>query len=316
MRLLILTVSLVIGVVIGRPQPGPLGFAPQTPPLIPPGFDEHLPDQAKQRLIQLHFNKDLNFEERRDKIEEVLDGLPKDVLEKLPLPPGLERLPEKSKAKFKELHMNRDISWKERQQLVREAVKELPEDEQRLVEPPRPPMMPPMGPHMGFPPHPPPGFETVLSQTIYKQLMAVHSNPQLSVEEKKQQVDKIMANVPQEQLDRLPLPPGFDRLSFENQQRVRQLMHDFKLDWETRHENVKKFIDNLPRSERKMLIPGPPPGFEIVPKETQDQIDELFMNEKLSPAERSYKIHQLIMQLPEEIRSKLPPPPPMPFQQQ
>lgn len=65
----------------------------------------------------------MNFEQRRDKIEEVLDGLPKEILEKLPLPPGLERLPEEKKAKFKELHMNRELNWRERQQLVQQAIK-------------------------------------------------------------------------------------------------------------------------------------------------------------------------------------------------
>jgi hypothetical protein len=52
----------------------------------------------------------------------VLDELPREVLEKLPLPPGLERLPEESKAKFKELHMNRNLSWRERHQLVQKAI--------------------------------------------------------------------------------------------------------------------------------------------------------------------------------------------------
>lgn len=121
MKLSILALALLAGVALSRPQPPQFGGNPR--PLIPPGFDEHLPEDAKQRLIQLHFDRTLNFEQRRDKIEEVLDGLPKEVLEKLPLPPGLERLPEESKAKFKELHMNRDLSWRERHELVQKAIK-------------------------------------------------------------------------------------------------------------------------------------------------------------------------------------------------
>jgi hypothetical protein len=82
-----------------------------------------LPTEAKNKLIELHFDKDLTFDERRGKIEEVLDDLPKETLEKLPLPPGLERLPEESKAKFRELHLNRGLDWRERHQLVQEAIK-------------------------------------------------------------------------------------------------------------------------------------------------------------------------------------------------
>jgi hypothetical protein len=139
--------------------------------------------------------------------------------------------------------------------------------------------------------------------------MAVHSNPDLSIDDKKRQIDQIMSNVPQEQLDKLPLPPGFDRLSPENQQRVRQLMHDFKLDWDSRHERVREFIKTLPREERRAMQPRPPPGFENLPEETKDQIDDLFMNDKLTHPERHAKIHELIQKLPIEIRSKLPFPP-------
>lgn len=156
-----------------------------------------------------------------------------------------------------------------------------------------------------------------MAPTIYKQLLAVHSNPQLSVAEKKTQIDKIMVNVPQEQLDNLPLPPGFNRLSIENQQRVRQIMHNFQNGWDARHEQVKEFLKQLPREERRVMRPPPPPGFESLPEEVQDQIDDLFMNDKLSPPERHIKIHDIIRRLPEEIRSKLPPPPPFmpPFPQ-
>lgn len=47
---------------------------------------------------------------------------------------------------------------------------------------------------------PPPGFEAVLAPTVYQQLIAVHQNTKLSVVEKKQQVDKVMQQVPADQL--------------------------------------------------------------------------------------------------------------------
>jgi hypothetical protein len=232
--------------------------------------------------------------------------------------------------------MNRGLDWRERHMLIHKAIKELPEHEQRLVEPPHPPMLPfmgqgfqsgpnfkfpngmfpPMGPPPsnfgpdGFPPHPPPGFEFALAPTIYKQLMTVHQNPTLSVEDKKRSIDKIMSMVPQDQLDRLPLPPNFDRLDAENVQRIRQLMHNFQLDWDARHQSVKDFIAQLPMEQRRLLRPQGPPGFDSLPDEVQDQIEILFTNDKLNPHERNIKIHELIQKLPQEVRAKLPPPPP------
>jgi hypothetical protein len=107
----------------------------------------------------------------------------------------------------------------------------------------------------------------VLAPTIYKQLLAVHGSQSLTVDEKKTKIDQIMSKVPQDQLDQLPLPMGFDRLSPENQLRVRQLMHNFNVDWEARHESVKQFIRDLPREQRRLMAPPPPPGFENVPEE-------------------------------------------------
>lgn len=300
-------------------------FAPPTPQTgyWPAGFEELLPEDAKAKLIAAHDDRSLSFDERRDRIESVFDELPREILEKLPLPPGLARLPAEAQEPFRALHVDRSIGWRERQAKVHELIKELPKEQQQLVHPPAP-RFPPMGPHgmppppfpfpqagaNFLPPRPPPGFEAVLSPSIFKQLMAVHENVALSVPEKKQRIDHILSLVPQEQLERLPLPPHFERLSPETIQRVRKIMQDFSLDWDARHQKVDEFVRSLPREERRLLRPTIP-GFEALPEEVRDQIDDLFDNQKMHPMERHQKIRQLLESLPEEIRSKIPPPPPV-----
>ncbi|KAI6236554.1 hypothetical protein M3Y95_00170000 [Aphelenchoides besseyi] len=314
---LVLLIALCGTVAFARPAINGQGFfAPLPPSLLPPGF-EILPQDAIDKLTAAHNDASLSVEERRDRIESVFDELPRDILEKLPLPPGLARLPSDIQTPFKALHVDRTMGWRERQTRVHELIKQLPEDMQRLVHPPAP--VPPFGSQgfrpmpYGFPSRPPPGFEFVLSPTIYKQLLAVHENTKITDDEKKQQLDKILRLVPQDQLDRLPLPPGFDQLPAETLQRMKQIMHDFSLKWDDRFQKVAEFVRSLPREERRLLRPRLP-GFEALPEETRDQIDDLFENHKLNPIERNQKIHDILESLPEEIRSHIPPPPPvLPF---
>ncbi|KAI6227788.1 hypothetical protein M3Y99_01218900 [Aphelenchoides fujianensis] len=284
---------------------GLFGAPPPQPGYFPAGFEELLPEDAKAKLIAAHDDRSLSFDERRDRIESVFDELPREILEKLPLPPGLARLPFDAQEPFRALHVDRSIGWRERQTRVHELIKQLPEEQQRLVHPPAP-HFPPMGPR-GFgippppfppagadflPPRPPPGFEAVLSPSIFKQLMAVHENlrPTNSTA--------------------CRLPPNFERLSPETLQRVRKIMQDFSLEWDARHQKVDEFVRSLPREERRLLRPVLP-GFEALPEKTRDQIDDLFANRKLHPMERNQKIRDLLISLPEEIRSKIPPPPPV-----
>ena len=54
-----------------------------------------------------------------------------------------------------------------------------------------PPGVPPP-PWLRLPPRPPPGFELVLSPTVYTQLLAVHENSALTIDEQKRKIDEIM----------------------------------------------------------------------------------------------------------------------------
>ncbi|CAD5223935.1 unnamed protein product [Bursaphelenchus okinawaensis] len=283
------------------------------PPHLPPGFDELLPNEAKDRLMELHLNKALSFEERREAIEEVFDQLPLEVLAKLPLPPGLERLPAEHKQKFRELQMDRTMTAADRHNKVKQMVEELPTELQKVVNPPTtPPMI------RGFPSRPPPGFEAIVGPSVFKQLVKVHENADLTVPQKKNMIDLIMRQVPRAQLDKLPLPPGFDQLPYESVQRVRSIFTNFEINWDERHRLVMDFVQQLPREQRRLLRPTPPPFVMELPSEVRDQIEDIFDDVSLSPQERFHKMRLIFQSLPAELRAKLPPmpvnmPPPPPM---
>ncbi|CAD5231444.1 unnamed protein product [Bursaphelenchus xylophilus] len=284
------------------------------PPLLPPGFDELLPSESKQKLMELHLNRDLTFEQRREAIEQVFDELPQEILAKLPLPPGLERLPEEHKQKFRNLQMDRSMTAVDRHNKVKEMVSQLPEELQQVVNPPAgiPPMV------RGFPSRPPPGFEAIVGPSVFKQLVKVHESTDLTVPEKKNMIDLIMRQVPRAQLEKLPLPPGFDLLPFEAIQRVRAIFTNFEINWDERHRLVMNFIQQLPREQRRLLRPSPPPFIMELPVEVREQIEDIFDDVALSPPERFHKMRLVFQSLPEEMKARLPPlpdkmPPPPPM---
>lgn len=308
-----LCVSAVLAVAVNA---APFMFPPPPPPppgQLPPGFDELLPQEAKDKLMALHADHSLNMEQRRAGIDGVFDELPQEVLAKLPLPPGIERLPEEHKQQFRALHMDRTLTSEDRAQRTKQMVDSLPADMQALVRPPPPPHFaggpPPPQFVNGFPARPPPGFEDVVGATVYKQLLKVHEDSSATPETKKAMIDQIMQRVPREQLSKLPLPPGFDRLPADAQQRVRAIFTDFTQPWDRRHQLVHEFVKELPREQRRLLRPPPPPGFERLPQDVRERIEELIDSES-RPFEHADKVQAILQSLPAELRPGMPPPPP------
>ncbi|KAH7730596.1 Protein Y75B7AR.1 [Aphelenchoides avenae] len=241
-----------------------------------------------------------------------MSSLTSDILAKLPMPPGFEKLPEETQKKLRDIHTDTSLNWKERHHKIHKLIESLPLEQRRLLPPSPPPPFgspPPFGPH-GFPPMPPPGFEDVLPKDVYSALVAVHRNQSMTVKQKKQAIDEIMRKVPVEIREKLPLPPGFDRLPAEKLKSIRGILTNNALDFDSRHEKLEEFIKSLPKEERRLIRPPPPPGFENLPQEIKDQIDEI-METALGHHERFEQIRKVIDSLPQEIRSKLPPPPPM-----
>jgi hypothetical protein len=198
----------------------------------PPVFESVLPIEAKQRLTQIYVDSTLNAVQRERQVNAVFDELPQQIIERLPLPAEYERLPADVYKRIVYIHVAPGFKWAERQNLIRDIVESLPAEQKQLMQTPR----------IGGPP---PGFEFVLAPTVYKQLLLVHHNPRLAKEEKSTLITQIMRQVPQEQLDRLPLPADLENLPAELKTRARSLVFDYSIPQQIRAQRVHAFIQQL-----------------------------------------------------------------------
>lgn len=74
---------------------------------MPPGFDKVLPQEALNRLREIHSDAKLSWEQRTERVDEVMRSLPEEIYAKLPLPPGLDKLPSEYFEKVRALNSDR-----------------------------------------------------------------------------------------------------------------------------------------------------------------------------------------------------------------
>lgn len=206
----------------------------------PPIFEKYLPEEAKERLNVIYLDQSLSSEERVTQTNAVFDSLPQEVIEQLPLPEEYSRLPADVYQRIQYVHFAPGFKWAERQGLIQSIIESLPENERQLLHTPK----------LGGPP---PGFQRVIAPTIYKQLLFVHYNPRLTMEQKAHQITLIMRQVPQQQIELLPLPRGMDQLPVEIQKRLRSLVYDYSVEQSVRAQRVREFVEQLPAELRPAL---------------------------------------------------------------
>jgi predicted metal-dependent peptidase len=101
---------------------------------------------------------------------------------------------------------------------------------------------------------PPTGYDKVIPAPIYQQLLAVHNDLSSSIAQKKQQIDEIMAKLPRQIIDRLPLPAFVTRrLPLEIQQNLRKMLFNFQVSWDDRSRQLRQYIRTLPKAYRRAI---------------------------------------------------------------
>jgi len=173
-------------------------------------------------------------------VNAVFDQLPHEVIEQLPLPVEYERLPADVYKRLLYIHVAPGFKWAERQQLIRDIVESLPDAQKQLMRTPR----------IGGPPS---GFEQVLAPSVYKQLLLVHHNNQMTKEQKSELITRIMRQVPQDQINQLPLPVGMQELPAELRAKARALVFDYTVPQTIRALRVREFVQALPAELRPQL---------------------------------------------------------------
>jgi hypothetical protein len=186
MKTAIVVLCFVFAAVQAFPPPP---FRQMRPPPMLPGFDL-LPAEVQAKLKSVMEDPTLGFQERHEKIIEIMENLPDEVKSKLPPPPGFEKLPVDVQEKLKAIHMDRTLTWRQKHDKIREIIDNLPEDVKRLL--PIPP--------------PPPGFEH-LPEDVKMKLRAVHEDKSLSHRDRMQKVHEIIDSLPADIKAKLPPPP-------------------------------------------------------------------------------------------------------------
>lgn len=78
----------------------------------------------------------------------------------------------------------------------------------------------------------------------------------MSVDEKKNAIDKVMVTVPAEIVSQLPIPESFQKLPVEIQRNLRKLLYNFNLGWTERFRQLRQYIRTLPKAYRRILRSG------------------------------------------------------------
>ena len=103
---------------------------------LPEGIDKILPPETFQQLIAIHGDKNINGLERRRKLDELMRKVPKDVRDKIPLPPHLAKLPADVQSELRKIYFDDSLSFEDKAEKGRLYMKGLPEDTRKLIAPP------------------------------------------------------------------------------------------------------------------------------------------------------------------------------------
>ncbi|CAD5230780.1 unnamed protein product [Bursaphelenchus xylophilus] len=118
------------------------------------------------------------------------------------------------------------------------------------------PQLPPPG---DFPPMPP-ELERILPADAVSKLKSIHTDRSLGFLEKQQKIDEVMSSLPAEILDKIPPPPGFNKLPENVQQQLKSINRSRELSWQQKQEKLRELIHSLPAHLRSILMPPMPGG--------------------------------------------------------
>ncbi|KAI1712181.1 hypothetical protein DdX_09725 [Ditylenchus destructor] len=118
----------------------------------------------------------------------------------------------------------------------------------------------PQGPPSGGQfPGMPPELESVLPAETVTALKAIHTDPSLNFQQKQEQIDKMMVQLPVEILDKIPTPPGFDQLPEEVRNRIKSINRNKDKAWAEKQTELQQYVQSLP-ADQKALLMGPMQG--------------------------------------------------------
>lgn len=157
----------------------------------------------------------------------------------------------------------------------------------------------------------PPVFESILPEEAKQRLVFIYGDSSLESEDRVNQVNAVFDSLPQQVIERLPLPNEYERLPADVYRRIQYVHIAPGFKWAERQQLIRDIVESLPMEQRQLMhtpkIGGPPPGFELVLAPTvYKQLLTVHHNPRLGKEEKAALITRIMRQVPAEQINQLP----------
>lgn len=197
------------------------------------GGDSKIADELLLASTKLEINKVLNnpaaaWRSRLASVGTILDAVPPRVFAQIALPPRFQQLPTSVLAAVRRVYDNAALTFRSKRMQIRRLLDMLTNAERATFDEELMPTGAPIG------------YQDALTPETYARLVAVYANTELNTMEKKVALDRLMRELPQETLKRLPLPTAMLALPEQLQPRLHALVYDYSRSWDERQRVLRK----------------------------------------------------------------------------
>uniref|UniRef100_A0A0R3RXP6 MgtE_N domain-containing protein n=1 Tax=Elaeophora elaphi TaxID=1147741 RepID=A0A0R3RXP6_9BILA len=204
-----------------------------------------LPPATFAQLTAIHQDQALTIPQKMAKIDAVINALPEDVLEQLPLPPAFRLLPENVQKMMKAIRTAKNLTMQEKWLQMTIIIESLPNEQRQMLQQ--------TIPH--FPSEPPPELRDVLPKDAWNQLVAVYQDVKLNNVQKMERIDKIMDSLPDSIRQQLSVSSSpLQKLPIDIQQKLQAIHMEEGLSVEQRFQKMNAIIESLPLEMKKLIM--------------------------------------------------------------
>ncbi|VDK82891.1 unnamed protein product [Litomosoides sigmodontis] len=217
---------------------------PSFPSEPPSELKSILPPETFAQLRAIHQDQSLTVPEKMMKIDEIINGLPENILQQLPLPPVFRLLPQYVQEVMKAIRIAKNITVEEKWLQMAIIIDSLPSEQQKMLQQ--------IMPHFTLASSS--EFKDILPKDVWNQLVATYQDAKLSDEQKVKRIDEVINELPDSISQRLPLLSPFQKLPANVQEKLQAVHVQHKLSEQQRFQKIKAMVESLPLEMKKLAF--------------------------------------------------------------
>ncbi|CAG9532082.1 unnamed protein product [Cercopithifilaria johnstoni] len=245
----LLVVSITISLVATKPSIGWNSNGneelPSFPPEPPSELKSIFPPVTYAQLVAVHRDQSLTIQQKMVKIDEIINALPENILQQLPLPPAFRLLPEYVQEMIKIIRVSKNIAMEDKWLLMILVIESLPNEQRKVLQQ----MMP------NSPTEPLLEFKHILPKDIWNQFIRIYQDANLNNAQKMKRIEELMDRLPGSIRQKLPPTSPFEKLPTEIQEKLQVVHIQQGLSAQQRLQKIKAIIDSLPLEIKKLIFP-------------------------------------------------------------